>query len=66
MLAYEITRFDKKYNGHGEDDPTYTKKILSNPVEVLRFLETDIIPGSTVVLIVWDENKFIATFSYGA
>lgn len=65
MLAYEITRFSKEYNSHEEDDPTYTKKVLSSSIEVLRFLETGIVPGSTIVIIVWDENKFVATFSYG-
>jgi hypothetical protein len=66
MLAFEITRFNRDYNSHEEDDPTYTKKIISSSLEVLKFLETEIIEGSTVVVIVWDENKFLASFTYGA
>jgi len=66
MLAYEITRFNRDYNSNEENDPSYTKKIMSSPIEVLRFLETGILEGSTVVLIVWDENKFVASFTYGA
>jgi len=66
MLAYEITRFNRDYNSDEENDPSYTKKIMSSPIEVLRFLETGILEGSTVVLIVWDENKFVASFTYGA
>lgn len=65
MLAYEITRFNRDYNSNEENDPSYTKKIISSSLEVLKFLETEIIEGSTVVIIVWDENKFVASFTYG-
>lgn len=67
MLAYEITRFNRSFNDHEEEDPFYIKKIVyDNPVEVFRFLETGVIGNSTVLLIVWDGNKFVASFTYGA
>lgn len=67
MLAYEITRFNKSFNDHEEDDPSYIKKIIyDNPVEVFKFLENGIIENSTVLLIIWDGDKFVASFTYGA
>jgi hypothetical protein len=66
MLAYEITRFNRDYNNREDEDPTYTKKITYSPVEVMSFLETGIVPESTVVVLVWDEKKFVASFTYGA
>ena len=66
MLAYEITRFNRDYNNRQDEDPAYTKKITYNPIEVISFLETGIIPESTVVVLVWDEKKFVASFTYGA
>lgn len=65
MLAFELTRFNKKYDGRGEEDPTYFKKITYNPIEVFNFLENELIKDTTVSLLVWDKDRFVASFAYG-
>jgi hypothetical protein len=64
MLAYEIIRFDKQYNNREDEDPTYIKKFIHDPVEVLKFLENGILRGSTVMVLMWEGKKFIASCVY--
>ena len=65
METYEITRHGKRKDIDGNVDVCYYKEINYSGLDALKAVARVLIPGSTVSVVVWEDDKFKTGIIFG-